>query len=143
MVVGGINKILHMDAVAESVGYPVSKHQIDDLACVWRMGGLIRDGTAEPVSRETTFSGANRDRQRKIIFPCSAEHEQDSQRPYPVDPPDSAWVLWSISGLTRGGTARKTAFSGAMDREIPIFPVLQLTAQRARFTTKRLMPPGR
>ncbi|CAM9597098.1 unnamed protein product, partial [Ascophyllum nodosum] len=40
-----------MDAVAESGRNPVSKHQIDDSARVWRMSGLTRDGTAEPVSR--------------------------------------------------------------------------------------------
>ena len=41
------------------------------------------DRTAEPVSRDQ-FSGANGDSE-KIIFPCSADHEQDSQL-YPVDP---------------------------------------------------------
>ena len=25
---------------------------IDDSACVWRISGLMRDGTAEPVSRD-------------------------------------------------------------------------------------------
>ena len=45
---------------------------------------LTRDGTAEPVSRETKFSGANGDRE-KFVFPRSADHEQDWQ-PYPVDP---------------------------------------------------------
>ena len=47
------------------------------------MSRLTRDGTAEPVSRDQIL---RRERgQRNIIFPCSANHEQDWQ-PYPVDP---------------------------------------------------------
>ena len=47
------------------------------------MSGLVRDGTAEPVSRDQIFS---RERgQGNVHFPCSADHEQDWQ-PYPVDP---------------------------------------------------------
>ena len=42
------------------------------------MSRLTRDGTAEPVSRETKFSGASGDREN-IHFPCSADHEQDWQ----------------------------------------------------------------
>ena len=45
--------MVHADAVAEKGRNSVSKHQIDDLAQVWRMSGLTRmDGTAEPVSRD-------------------------------------------------------------------------------------------
>ena len=44
---------------------------------------MTRDGTAEPASRETKFSGANRD--REIHFSCSTDHEQDWQL-YLVDP---------------------------------------------------------
>ena len=36
------------------------------------------------MSRETIFSGANGDREKKH-FPCSADSEQDRQQ-YPVDP---------------------------------------------------------
>ena len=46
------------------------------------MSRLTRDGTADP-SRETKFSGTHGD--RGILFPCSADHEQDWQ-PYPFDP---------------------------------------------------------
>ena len=47
------------------------------------MDGLTRDGTAEPVSRDQI---SRRERgQGNIIFPCSADHEQDWQ-PNPVDP---------------------------------------------------------
>ena len=43
---------------------------------------MARDGTAEPVSRDQIL---RRERRRgNIIFPCSADHEQDWQ-PYPVD----------------------------------------------------------
>ena len=43
----------------------------------------MRDGTAEPVSRDKIF---RRERgQENIIFLCSADHVQDWQ-PYPVDP---------------------------------------------------------
>ena len=47
------------------------------------MSRLTRDGTAEPVSQDQIV---RRERgQGNMIFPCSADHEQDSQ-PYPVDP---------------------------------------------------------
>ena len=47
------------------------------------MGRLTRDGTAEPVSRDQIL---RRERGKEnIMFPCSADHEQDWQ-PYPVDP---------------------------------------------------------
>ena len=43
----------------------------------------MRDGTAEPVSRDQIL---RRERgQGNNIFPCSADHEQDWQ-PYPVGP---------------------------------------------------------
>ena len=41
------------------------------------------DGMAEPVSRDQILTHARG--QGNIIFPCSADHEQDWQ-PYPVDP---------------------------------------------------------
>ena len=47
------------------------------------MGRLTRDGTAERVSRDQILRHARE--QGNIIFPCSADHEQDWQ-PYPVDP---------------------------------------------------------
>ena len=47
------------------------------------MSKLTRDGTAEPVSRDQILRHARG--QGNIIFPCSADHEQDWQ-PYPVDP---------------------------------------------------------
>ena len=47
------------------------------------MSRVTRDGMANP-SRETTFPGAEADREKKHI-PCSADHEQDWQ-PYRVDP---------------------------------------------------------
>ena len=35
---------------------PRSRHQIDESASwVWRMSGLTRDGTAEPISRDQVF----------------------------------------------------------------------------------------
>ena len=47
------------------------------------MSRLTRDGTAEPVSRDQILRHARG--QGNVIFPCSADHEQDWQ-PYPVDP---------------------------------------------------------
>ena len=47
------------------------------------MSRLTRDGTAEPGSRDQILRHARG--QGNINFPCSADHEQDSQ-PYPVDP---------------------------------------------------------
>ena len=47
------------------------------------MSRLTRVGTAEPVSRDQIPRHARG--QGNIIFPCSADHEQD-WRPYPVDP---------------------------------------------------------
>ena len=47
------------------------------------MSRLMRDGTAEPVSRDQII---RRERgQRNIHVPCSADHEQDWQL-YPVYP---------------------------------------------------------
>ena len=70
-----------MDAAAELGRNPVSKHQIQPE--YGKMSRLTRDGTAEPVSRDQILSHARG--QGNIIFPCSADHEQDWQ-PYPVDP---------------------------------------------------------
>ena len=47
------------------------------------MRRLTPDGTAEPVSRYQMLRHVRG--QGEIIFPCSADHEQDWQ-PYPVDP---------------------------------------------------------
>ena len=47
------------------------------------MSRLTRDGTAEPVSRDQILRHARG--QGNVLFPCSADHEQDWQ-PYPVDP---------------------------------------------------------
>ena len=51
---------------------------------MWRMCGLTRDGTAEPVSRDQII---RREREQgNSFFPSSsADREQDWQ-PYPVDP---------------------------------------------------------
>ena len=45
---------------------------------------LTRDGTAEPVSQDQILRHARG--QEDIYFPCSADHEQDWQPSYPVDP---------------------------------------------------------
>ena len=71
-----------MDAAAEIGRNPVSKHQVqpeygDEQA------DAGRDGTAEPVSRGQTLRHVRG--QGNILFPCSADHEQDWQ-PHPVDP---------------------------------------------------------
>ena len=47
------------------------------------MSRLTRDGTAETVSRDHILRHERG--QGNILFPCSADHEQDWQ-PYPVDP---------------------------------------------------------
>ena len=47
------------------------------------MSRLMRDGTAEPVSRDEILRRVRG--QGNIHFPCSADHEQDWQ-PYPVGP---------------------------------------------------------
>ena len=70
-----------MDAAAELERNPVSKHQIQPEYA--EMSRLTRDGTAEPVSQDQIFRHARG--QGNIIFPCSADREQDWQ-PYPVDP---------------------------------------------------------
>ena len=67
-----------MDAAAELGKNPVSKHQ----SLSMEMSKLTRDGTAEPVSRDQFLKHVRG--QGNIIFPCSADHEQDWQ-PYPVD----------------------------------------------------------
>ena len=50
------------------------------------MSRLTRDGTAEPVSRDQTLRHARGQGNYYINFPCSADHEQDWQHSYPVDP---------------------------------------------------------
>ena len=70
-----------MDAVAELGRNHVKKHQIQPE--YGEMSRLTRDGTAEPVSRDQILRHARG--QGNIIFPCSADHEQEWQ-PYPVDP---------------------------------------------------------
>ena len=47
------------------------------------MSRLMRDGTAEPVSRHQILRRGCE--QRNMNFPCSADPEQD-WKPYPVDP---------------------------------------------------------
>ena len=70
-----------MDAAAELGRNPVSKHHIQPE--YGEMSRLTRDWTAGPVSRDQILRHARG--QGNIIFPCSADHEQDWQ-PYPVDP---------------------------------------------------------
>ena len=71
-----------MDAAAEIGRNPVSKIK-PDLSWVWKVSRLMRDGTAEPVSRDQIL---RRERgQEKVHFPYSADHERDWQ-PCPVDP---------------------------------------------------------
>ena len=53
---------------------------------MWRIRRLTRDGTAKPVSRDQ-IPRCERDR-GEIIFPCSADHEQD-WKSYLVDPYDT------------------------------------------------------
>ena len=58
------------------------------------MSRLARDGTAEPVSR-----GQIPRRQRgqgNIIFPCSADHDEQDWQPYPVDPYSLLYVCVAI-----------------------------------------------
>ena len=69
-----------MDAAAELGRNPVSKTRF---SLSMEMSRLMRDGTAEPVSRDQILRHARG--QGNIHFPCSADHEQDWQ-PYPVDP---------------------------------------------------------
>ena len=71
-----------MDAAAELGRNPVRKHQ-NQPEYRDELSRLMRDGTAEPVSRDQIL---RRERERgNIHFPSSADHEQDRQ-PYPVDP---------------------------------------------------------
>ena len=72
MAVGGIYGRLSRGKREEGEG-PASKHQIDDSAWVWRMSGLRRDGTSEPIARDQ-FSGANGERE-KLIFPVQLDHD--------------------------------------------------------------------
>ena len=66
-----------MDAAAELGRNPVSTR----FNLGMEMSRLTRDGTAEPVSRDQILRHARG--QGNIIFPYSADHEQDWQ-PYPV-----------------------------------------------------------
>ena len=70
-----------MDAAAELGRNPVKASTRFSLSM--EMSRLMRDGTAEPVSRDQILRHARG--QGNVHFPCSADHEQDWQ-PYPVDP---------------------------------------------------------
>ena len=49
------------------------------------MDRLMRNGTAEPVSRDQLLRRLRG--QGKVHFPCSTDHYQEHDRqPYPVDP---------------------------------------------------------
>ena len=79
----------------------------------------MRDGTAELVSRDQILRNVRG--QGNIIFPCSADHEQDWQ-PCPVDPysaicdhkyihnryvvPRIAWKCRQVKRLTEPQTAQ-------------------------------------
>ena len=68
------------------------------------MSRLTRDGTAEPVSRDQILRHARG--QGNVHFPCSADHEQDSQ-PYPVDPysaicDDHTYIYTYYHGVKKG-----------------------------------------
>ena len=75
---------------------------------------MTRDGAAEPVSRDQIL---RRERgQGNIIFPCSADDEEDWQ-PYPVDPyscymcentymqlaPRNLLTRWDVSSIPANG----------------------------------------
>ena len=92
-----------MDAAAELGRNPVSKHQIQPE--YGEMSRLTRDGTAEPVSRDQILRHARG--QGNIIFPCSADHEQDWQ-PYPVDPYSAIYVM-TIQTYIHTCTRNRTA----------------------------------
>ena len=68
-----------MDVAAELGRNPVSYR----FSLSMEMSRLTRDGTAEPVSRDQIPRHAQG--HGNIIFPCSADHEEDWQ-PYPLDP---------------------------------------------------------
>ena len=53
-------------------------------SCETKMNRLTPEGTAETVSRAQILRHERG--QGNIHFPCSADHEQDWQQPYPVDP---------------------------------------------------------
>ena len=55
------------------------------------MSRLTRDGTAEPVSLYQVLRHVRG--QGDIHFPCSADHEQDWQPSYPVDPYFAVYVM--------------------------------------------------
>ena len=64
-----------MDAAAAEIGRnPASKHQIQP---EYGDDKLTRDGPTEPVSRDQTLRHVRR--KGNIIFPCSADDEQDWQ----------------------------------------------------------------
>ena len=81
---------------------------------------LTRDGTAEPVSQDQILRHARG--QGNIIFPCSADHEQDWQ-PYPVDPYSAICddVVTSIIDSPLGGlldTSTKLCYNSILCRAL-------------------------
>ena len=60
-----------------------SRKQALDSAWSMEMSRLTRDGTAEPVSRDQEFSGANGDKE-KLIFPVQLPDREQDWQPCPV-----------------------------------------------------------
>ena len=71
-----------MDAAAELGRNPISISIRFSLSM--EMSTLMRDGTAEPVSRNQILRHERG--QGNIHFSCSSDHVQDWQQPYTVDP---------------------------------------------------------
>ena len=85
------------------------------------MSRLTRDRTAEPVSRGQILRHARG--QGNVIFPCSADHEQDWQ-PYPVDPysaicDDHTYIRRDTHRLgVEGGRGRNDDTTAAVRRTV-------------------------
>ena len=86
---------------AKREGGVESRKWAPDSACVCRMSGLTRDGTAEPNSRGQTLRSERG--QGKMGGFRSVDDEQDWQ-PYPVDAQsaesDECWEVSPVSLLT-------------------------------------------
>ena len=98
------------------------------------MSKLTRDGTAEPVSRDQIL---RRERgQGNIIFPCSADHEQDRQ-PYPVDPCSCYMCDHTIRGHTWGHWKGNQKGNWPLTTEVMLYPQEETIRWRHKFKVEK------
>ena len=120
----------------------MSEHQVqpeygDEQADADEMSRLTRDGTAEPLSRDQIIRRVRG--QGNTHFPCSADHEQDWQPVYPVDPYSCYMYVMTIHipSNIRGYQSGSTWSAGGQEKIRGTSTKLQRGDKNKTKTTKR------